>query len=99
MFSFCRESGRKSVALKGTIEEIVSDAARLIAAGVDGIDLTAYRYVDGDPLELARAVGEKIGMDKLAIAGSVGSKERMDQMARLGAMPIRWEAHCLIPSL
>ena len=83
-FPFAGKVGGSPVTLTGTIEEIAADAVRLIEAGAGGVDLTAYRYVDGDPLELARAVGEKIGMDKLAIAGSVGNKERMDQMARLG---------------
>lgn len=72
------------MALTGTIEEIVADAERLIEAGADGVDLTAYRYADGDPLELARAVGEKVGMDKLTIAGSVGNEARMDEMKKLG---------------
>lgn len=72
------------VALRGTVEEIVSDSARLIEAGADGVDLTCYRYEDGDPLELAYAVGRRIGMDKLTIAGSIGSTERMDRMQELG---------------
>lgn len=83
-FPFAGNVGGSPVALTGTIEEIAADAARLVESGADGIDLTAYRYADGDPLELARAVGEKIGMDRLAIAGSVGSKDRIDQMVSLG---------------
>lgn len=82
-FPFPGKVGGSPVMLTGTIEEIVADSERLIAEGADGVDLTAYRYADGDPLELARAVGEKIGMDKLTIAGSVGNKERMDAMKEL----------------
>lgn len=83
-FPFPGKVGGSPVALTGTIEEIVADSVRLIEAGADGVDLTAYRYTDGDPLELAYAVGEKIGMDKLTIAGSVGNEERMDEMTKLG---------------
>lgn len=83
-FPFPGNVGGSPVALTGTIDEIVADAVRLVEAGADGVDLTAYRYTDGDPLELARAVGEKVGMDRLTIAGSVGNEERMDEMTRLG---------------
>lgn len=83
-FPFPGKVGGSPVALTGTIEEIVADSVRLIEAGADGVDLTAYRYTDGNPLELAYAVGEKIGMDKLTIAGSVGNEERMDEMRKLG---------------
>lgn len=76
--------GGSPVTLTGTIEEIVEDSVRLIEAGADGVDLTCYRYTDGDPLELAYAVGGKVGMDKLTIAGSIGSTERMDKMKELG---------------
>lgn len=83
-FPFPGNVGGSPVALTGTIDEIVADAVRLVEAGADGVDLTAYRYIGGDPLELARAVGEKVGMDRLTIAGSVGNEERMDEMTRLG---------------
>ena len=83
-FPFPGKVGGSPVALTGTIEEIVEDSVRLIEAGADGVDLTAYRYTDGNPLELAYAVGEKIGMDKLTIAGSVGNEDRIDEMEELG---------------
>ena len=83
-YPFPGKVGGSPVTLTGTIEEIVADAARLIEAGADGVDLTAYRYTDGDPLKLAYAVGEKIGFDRLTIAGSVGNEERMDEMKKLG---------------
>lgn len=76
--------GGSPVALTGTIDEIVADSKRLIEAGADGVDLTSYRYADGDPMALARAVGEAIGLDKLAIAGSIGDEKRMDEMKELG---------------
>ena len=72
------------VALTGSVEEIAKDCVRLMEAGANGIDLTAYRYTEGDPLELLKAVGREIGLDKVTIAGSVGSKERIDEVAVLG---------------
>ncbi len=81
---FAGKVGGSPVTLTGTIEEIVEDSKRLIAAGAAGVDLTSYRYADGDPMELAYAVGNAIGMNNLTIAGSVGSEERMDAMAELG---------------
>lgn len=81
---FAGRVGGSPVALTGTIEEIVADSKRLIAAGATGVDLTSYRYTDGDPMELARAVGDAIGLEKLTIAGSVGNEARMDAMADLG---------------
>lgn len=65
----------------GSVEEIAKDCVRLMEAGANGIDLTAYRYTEGDPLELLKAVGREIGLDKVTIAGSVGSKERIDEVA------------------
>lgn len=76
--------GGSPVALTGTIDEIVADSVRLIEAGADGVDLTAFRYTDGDPMELAYAVGNRIGMDKLTIAGSISNTARMDLMNELG---------------
>lgn len=76
--------GGSPVELKGTVEEIVADCKRIMEAGADGIDLTAYRYVDGDPLELTRAVADAIGYDKVMMAGSIGSKERVRLMEELG---------------
>ena len=76
--------GGSPVTLTGTIEEIVADSVRLIEAGADGVDLTSYRYTDGDPMELAFAVGNRVGMDKLTIAGSISNTERMDKMNALG---------------
>lgn len=81
---FAGKVGGSPVALTGTQEEIVLDSKRLIAAGADGVDLTSYRYTDGDPVQLQKAVGAAIGLDKLTIAGSVGNNERLDEMKDLG---------------
>lgn len=82
-YPFAGKVGGSPVALTGTIEEIVADSVRLMEAGANGIDLTAYRYIHGDPAKLLKAVGAKVGMDKITIAGSVGTQERMDEVIDL----------------
>jgi 4-hydroxythreonine-4-phosphate dehydrogenase len=69
--------------LRGSIEEIVADTERAAAAGVDGINLLAYRY-DGDVEALVRAV---VGATELPVicAGSVDSVERIAALERCGA--------------
>ena len=81
---FCGTVGGSPVALSGTIDEIVASAKDCIAKGATGVDLTAYRYVDRNPIELTRAVVEAIGADKVCIAGSVGNVERMNEMKEAG---------------
>jgi hypothetical protein len=69
--------------LRGAIEEIVADTERAAAAGVDGINLLAYRY-DGDVEALVRAV---VGATDLPVicAGSVDSAERIRALEAAGA--------------
>ena len=57
---------------------------RAFEKGADGVDLTAYRYADGDPIELTKAIVDAIGADKVCIAGSIGNEERMNQMKDAG---------------
>jgi hypothetical protein len=80
-YPFCGKVGGSPVELKGTIDEIVADSKRLLEAGVDGVDLVAYRYVDGDPVELMKAVVSELGNDKVMIAGSINSVARIKLMA------------------
>ena len=81
---FCGEVGGSPVVLTGTVEEVVNSAKECIRKGASGVDLTSYRYVDGDPLELTKAVADAIGGDKVCIAGSIGNVERMDAMKEAG---------------
>jgi hypothetical protein len=69
--------------LRGSIDEIVADTERVAAAGVDGINLLAYRY-DGDVEALVRAV---VGATDLPVicAGSVDSVERIRALEGAGA--------------
>lgn len=81
---FCGNVGGSPVVLTGTIEEVVNSAKSCIEQGAAGIDLTSYRYTDGDPVELTKAVVEAVGADKVCIAGSIGNTERMDAMKEAG---------------
>lgn len=69
--------------LRGSIDEIATDAAALTARpGVHGLDLLAYRY-DGDVEALTAAVNERSSGPVIA-AGSVDSLERISALARIG---------------
>jgi hypothetical protein len=68
--------------LRGSIERICDDARRAEAAGVDGINLLAYRY-DGDVPELVQAVSDATSLP-LICAGSVDSVARIEELSALG---------------
>ena len=69
--------------LRGTIDEIASDADRLTSLpGVHGLDLLAYRY-DGDVEALTAAVNDRAHGPVIA-AGSVDSLERIAALTRIG---------------
>lgn len=74
--------GRPSV-LTGTIEGMVEEAHRAIAAGADGIDLLGYRF-DGDAIALNKALCESLP-GKLCIAGSIDCYKRLDEVKEAGA--------------
>lgn len=74
-------SGSPSI-LEGTNEEIIQNAKDLMAKGMTGFDILAYRHVvDGEKLarEFCAAVDAKI-----CIAGSISSFERIDTMFDIG---------------
>jgi len=76
--------GHPSV-LKGSIEQIAQDAARLTAMdGVHGLDLLAYRHESEDPIELTRAVVAAADGPVVA-AGSVVSFEQIAALESAGA--------------
>lgn len=81
---FCGNVGGSPVVLSGTIEEIAASAKECIEKGAIGVDLTSYRYTDGDPIELTKAVVKAVGADKVSIAGSIGNIQRMDEMKAAG---------------
>ena len=68
--------------LRGSIEEIVTDAKRVEELGVDGINLLAYRY-DRDVERLIRKVQAAVKIP-IIVAGSIDSLKRVRKMAELG---------------
>lgn len=68
--------------LRGTIAEIAEDARRAEQAGVDGINLLAYRY-DGGVNALVEAVVDATSLPVIA-AGSVDSPARIQALAERG---------------
>ena len=82
-YPFCGKVEGSPIKLTGTVEEIINDSLRLMNEGVDGVDLTAYRYTDGDPVELAKAVIDKLGSDKVMIAGSINTIQQMKLMKEI----------------
>lgn len=69
--------------LYGTIDYIVSEAQRIVEYPVFGINLSGYRYQDGDPDELISTLAGKLSKP-LSIAGSVDSYARLDSVKRNG---------------
>lgn len=63
--------------LYGTVEDIISDAKRIASYGVDGVSLSVYRYVDGDPEDMALKFRRQIDMP-IIITGSINTLERLD---------------------
>ncbi|HZS45707.1 MAG TPA: 4-hydroxythreonine-4-phosphate dehydrogenase [Blastocatellia bacterium] len=75
--------GHPSV-LAGTLDEIVGSACRLASLpGVHGLDLLAYRWSDGDPAALTRAVVDAAGVPVVA-AGDINCAERVRDVAEAG---------------
>lgn len=83
-FPFCGEVGDSPLKLSGSIDSVVDDAVRTLQAGADGIDLTAYRYVDGDPIELTDTLVSEVGADRLIVAGSINSEEKIERLKEIG---------------
>ena len=74
-------SGSPSI-LEGTNEEIIQNAKDLMAKGIKGFDILAYRHVvDGEKLayDFCKAIDAKI-----CVAGSINSYERIDTMFDIG---------------
>ncbi|MGK5115189.1 hypothetical protein [Geodermatophilus sp. CPCC 205506] len=83
-FPFCGRVGGSPIELTGAPEDVLADADRLRDLGADGVDLVAYRYTDGDPIQLAKQVVHEFGGDKVIVAGSINSAERIQLMHEIG---------------
>lgn len=68
--------------LRAPIGQVVEAVTEAEAKGVDGINLSAFRYLGGDPEELLAAVSGTVEKP-FSIAGSVNSFERIDYLKTL----------------
>jgi hypothetical protein len=69
--------------LKGDFELFRRQLRQLEGLGVDGVDLLAFRYVDGDPYVLLRTVVEATDLPVI-VAGSIDSPEKIRRLRDLG---------------
>lgn len=84
-FPFCGRIEGHPGRLSGTIGEIADSARRITEIdNVDGVDLLAYRWQDGDVVELMRAV-VRSSMGPVIVAGSIDRYERIASVAKAGA--------------
>jgi hypothetical protein len=78
-FPFCGKIYDRPSILDGTIEEIAADAKKIEAAGANGFDLLAYRYIEPDRVnELVMAVQNAVKVP-IVSAGSINSFERLQE--------------------
>lgn len=78
-FPFCGKIYQRPSILDGTIEEIAADAKRIEAAGADGFDLLAYRYIKPEKVnELVAAVRNAVKVP-IVSAGSINSFARLQE--------------------
>ena len=69
--------------LYGTIEDIVNEAVSIAESTTAyGINVSGYRYQDGDPEELISSLREKLNKP-LSVAGSVDSYSKLDALKRI----------------
>jgi len=81
---FCGEIYDRPSILDGTIEEIVDDAVRIEAEGVNGFDLLAYRYKYPEKVdELVRTLVKSVKVP-IVSAGSINSFERLQDTVDQG---------------
>ena len=68
--------------LRGSIEDVISDAREVAALGVDGINLLAYRY-NGDVDRLMDSIKSAANIP-IIVAGDINSFERIKKVVGLG---------------
>jgi hypothetical protein len=83
-FPFCGQIGGSPIELIGAPEDVMKDAVRVRDLGADGVDLVAYRYTSGDPIQLAKQVVHHLGGEKVILAGSINSADRIQLMHEIG---------------
>ena len=62
--------------LSGSPEDMMHESDRFLAESIPGIDLLAFRYMNGDPIHLAHKIVEHTRLNVI-LAGSINSIERI----------------------
>jgi len=70
--------GNPSV-MSGNVEDMVKESKVLGTKGIHGINVLAYRYIDGNPVQLAQELVKQAKM-KTIIAGSIDSISRIKEI-------------------
>lgn len=71
--------------LRGSIESIIEKATDAEKKDIYGINLSAFRYAEGDPAELLRRIAPVL-TKPFSIAGSVDSYEKLDLIKTLPSL-------------
>lgn len=82
-FPFCGSVAGPVISLTGEPQSVVASAVEQLDSGADGVDLVAYRYKSGDPVELAKKVVQEVGSERVIVAGSINSRERLAMMEEI----------------
>ena len=71
--------------LLGSIEELKAEAMNILSQGASGIRMSAYRWVEGDPEELARALKELFDEQNVPfmMTGSINDFDKLDIVKEL----------------
>ena len=81
-FPFIGEVYSNPSILAGNENKIVQDALNSANLDIEGINLLAYRYIDGDPVALANAVVRNC-YKKVIVAGSINNKMRLQEIKEI----------------
>ena len=68
--------------MRAPIEEIIRQAKEAEEKGIYGINLSAFRYLGGNPVELLSRLSAEIGK-QFTISGSVNSYDRIDILKKI----------------
>ena len=81
-FPTCGKRSGTPRMLYGTVDSIVEDAKRIMHCGADGVCLSVYRYVDGEPEDMAKRFVKELDAPFM-ITGSINNDHRLDFMKEL----------------
>lgn len=63
--------------LSGSSEDMINESDRFFTEGIPGIDVLAFRYINGNPIHLAQKIVKNTKL-RVILAGSINSVERIN---------------------